>query len=114
MLNEAEADQVKYWNETTDSQLTSTYATLGDTSDLPSRDSVMHATRYNPLTWDLVESMVQSETQNETSFNEQKLAMKTYASSIDKHCSHVQDCLSLTHTDRNCAWCSWNWQVICG
>ena len=31
MLNEAEADQVKYWNEMTDSQLTLIYATLGDT-----------------------------------------------------------------------------------
>ena len=50
MLNEAEGDQVQYWNQMSDSQLTSTYATLGDTADLPSRDSVMHATRYNPLT----------------------------------------------------------------
>ena len=58
----------------------------------------MHATRYNLLTWDPVKSMVQSETQNETSFNEQKLGMKTYAYSINKYCGNVGDRLSLTHT----------------
>ena len=79
MLNDAEREQVQWWEDMKESQLTAIYHTLDGIPNLPSRNEVKQATRYSPLAWDPVSSMVQSDQQNITSFKEQRLAVRTNA-----------------------------------
>ena len=98
LLNEAEDNEVRFWNGMKEYQLTSIYATLGDMPNLPDHDDIMNASKFNPRPWDAVESMIQSERQNEVLFNKQKLAMQIFAYSIDKYCGVSRGDTDLTLT----------------
>ena len=96
LLNNTEQDHHRFWNEMKESQLTSVFTTLRGIPNLPTREDILNSTRDLPFSWDPVQTMVQSDSQNEASINEQKLAMKTYAYSIDKYRGSVGPLM--THT----------------
>ena len=98
VLNDAEAAQVKWWDEMKASQLQSIYSTLAGTPNLPPMVMVQNSTRYSPILWNPVETMAQSSSQSEASFEEQLLAIKTNAHSIDKYCGVMHDRQVLTYT----------------
>ena len=103
LFNKAEDEQLKWWNNIRSTQLTAIYRTLDGIPNLPPREDIENATRYNPLEWDTVGTMIQStETgQSVESFEEQKLAVKTIAHSIDKYCGITHGNASFNYT-KNC------------
>ena len=78
--------------------MTSIYSTLHDIPTVPTQENAEYATQFSPFEWDPVASMVQSNSQNEDSFEEQRLAVRTNAYSIDKYAGVVQGSGTLTHT----------------
>ena len=79
-------------------QLQSVYSTLQDTLNIPTQTSVESANRYSPISWNPTEIMIQFPSQNDASFQEQTLAVKTSVHSIDKYCGVVHGRNSLTYT----------------
>ena len=96
LLNNTQQEHSCFWNELRDSHFTSALTTLRGIPNLPTREDILNSSRGMPFTWDPVETMVQSDSHNEASINEQKLAMKAYAYSIDKHRGSVRPLM--THT----------------
>ena len=96
MLNETTEDQIRIWNNITESQLISIYKTIGTIPHIPSQEEVEGATRTGPHVWDPT-SLQRSPNQNAASREEQMIAIKTNKYSIDKYCgTHIDGGLMYT------------------
>ena len=98
MLNAAEVEQIQFWDQLIDTQLTSAYTSLTGATNLPPRATVERATRYDPLSWDPVGNMERSENQNPASLEEQKLAIQMAVYSVNKYAAAVTGRHTLTYT----------------
>ena len=79
-----------YWPERKQKLLDSIYHELSDTSGIPSRSDVMACDRQSPLDWNPVDTFQISESQNQTSYDEQKLALDLIYRSVKKYCGPIQ------------------------
>ena len=104
MLDQAKDEQVQWWKDIKESQLKSIYSSVcrgGMNSHLPQMEEMMDTTKTRPAVYNAVESFHQFSNQNDASYTEQKLAVQTTITSIDKYCGRYGRNGALTCT-RNC------------
>ena len=104
MLDQANDEQMQWWKDIKESQLKSIYASVcrgGMNSHLPQIEEMMASTKACPVVYNAVESFHQFPNQNEASYTEQKLAIQTNITSINKYCGRHGRNGALTCT-RNC------------
>ena len=91
-----EGQQQAHWIDNKANLLDAIYRTLEDVPGIPERSSVEEADRNNPSHFDL-SSLVQSQNQTRESFDDQMLAIRTYADSILKYVTcNASDSMTLT------------------
>ena len=79
-----------YWLERKGKLLDAIYHELSGTSNIPSRQDILNCDRNSPLDWNPVDDFQIVESQNQRSYDEQKLALDLIYRSVLKYCGPLQ------------------------
>lgn len=75
----------QFWIENNECQLHAIYSVVADLFDVPEKESVLNASKNNPLEWNPLDVITQFSGQSIESFNEQRFAMKINMRQINKY-----------------------------
>lgn len=85
LLFEKNEEIQKQWEEYTSTQLDVMYETLPTLEALPKKSDVLMATKQNPIHWDPLQTIPKSEQQSDSSYKEQRMALRMGINSVKKY-----------------------------